>query len=117
MIDFPGYHQGHDPEVHPDPETFDPWRHLRKRDANDGDSNRYHLASASDDLLHFGSGSQACPGRFFAQESPKLIPVHLTLQYDFKVAEEYEKIPKMVVRNLALKPNMALPVVFREPHV
>ena len=114
MVAFPGYHRGHDPDVHPDPESFNPQRHLRKRDAKDGDSHRYHFASVSDDLLHFGSGSHACPGRFFAQESLKLILVHLLTQYHFKLADKDEKVPKMVVRNLVLKPNMALPVLFKE---
>ncbi|KAM7185885.1 cytochrome P450 monooxygenase [Rhypophila sp. PSN 637] len=113
-IAFLGYHQGHDPDFHPDPETFDPKRHLRKREAYDGDSQHFRFTSVADDLLHFGSGVHACPGRFFAQESLKLIMVHLLTNYDFKVAEKDERVPKMVVRNLVLKANMALPVLFKE---
>ncbi|KAM7183454.1 cytochrome P450 monooxygenase [Naviculisporaceae sp. PSN 640] len=114
MIAFPGYHQAHDPDLHPEPERFDPKRHLRKREAYDGDSQHFRFTSVNDDLLHFGSGLHACPGRFFAQESLKLILVHLLTNYEFKVAEKDKEVPKMVVRNLVLKPNMALPILFRE---
>jgi len=85
---------------------------MRKREAID--THRYHFASASDDMLHFGGGNHACPGRFLAQESLKLMFVYLLTNYDFKLAEEHAKAPKLVARNLIAMPNMGVPILFKE---
>lgn len=112
FVALPGFHRGFDPDVHPNPEVFDARRHLRKREATD--THKYHFGSASDDVLTWGGGTHACPGRFFAQESLKLIVVYLLTNYDFKLSEEHEKAPKLVTRNLVAMPNMGIPILFKE---
>lgn len=112
---FPGYHHNFDPIVHPDPDTFDAKRHLRKR--QESNTHKFHFASVSDDMLNWGSGRHSCPGRFFAQETLKLMIIHLLEHYEFKHAEETKEVPRFLPNNLFIIPNPALPVLFRERKV
>ncbi|KAB5575413.1 cytochrome P450 [Coniochaeta sp. 2T2.1] len=115
---FPGYHHGTDPSVHPDPEKFDFKRHLRKREEKDENAHKFHFASAgSEDIISWGAGEHACPGRFFAQEGLKLMFIHLLTHYDFKYAESTKEMPRFVARNLFLSPNPMLPIMIRERKV
>ena len=109
---FPSYHHGFDPEIHPHPDTFDPYRHLRKR--QDSNTHKFHFASVSEDMLNWGAGRHACPGRFFAQETLKLLIIYLLTHYEFKHAEGKGKVPRFLENNLFLVPNPALPILFRE---
>lgn len=69
-----------------DPDSFDGFRFLRKReDKSDPDNvNKHQLASIDSTNLHFGGGRYGCPGRFFASATIKLMFCHLLLKYDFK---------------------------------
>jgi len=71
QVSFPSQQLNLDADVNPDPEQFDAYRYLRKRETID--PNRFHFASVSDDSINFGAGFHACPGRFFSQEELKLI--------------------------------------------
>ncbi|KAL1981482.1 hypothetical protein VTN96DRAFT_2511 [Rasamsonia emersonii] len=72
-----------DPEVTPDPYTFDGFRHLRNRE-RPGESTRHQFATTSDNNLHFGHGKYSCPGRFLAGNSIKMILSNILLRYDFR---------------------------------
>lgn len=80
-----------DPELYPNPTTFDPYRFVRLRtdpDAPDplGFKNReqYQFVSVTKENMSFGFGRHACPGRFFAANEIKLILANLLLNYDIK---------------------------------
>ncbi|KAK0624852.1 cytochrome P450 [Bombardia bombarda] len=88
QLAFPRFPHGLDPDVvHPDPQTFDYKRHLKKRTGDD--ATKFHFASASEDTLAWGVGVHACSGRFLAQEALKLIFVQLLSRYEIK----YDKQP------------------------
>ncbi|KAM7212881.1 Ent-kaurene oxidase [Rhypophila decipiens] len=77
-----------DPDVHsPDPTKFDYKRHLRKRVGDD--ATRFHFTSVSEETLAWGAGMHACPGRFLAGETLKLIFVNLVVGYEMK----FDKAP------------------------
>ncbi|TVY78489.1 Cytochrome P450 monooxygenase ccsG, partial [Lachnellula suecica] len=109
---FPSYHHNFDPAIHPNPETFDARRHLRKREGID--THKFHFASASEDMLGWGVGRHACPGRFFAQETLNLLLIQLLTRYEFKYPDGTEEIPRFLPMNLFLVPNPALPILVKE---
>ncbi|CAJ2510544.1 Uu.00g095130.m01.CDS01 [Anthostomella pinea] len=113
---FPSFHHNFDPAVHPQPESFDTMRHLRKRQERTN-THRYHFASVSDDMMNWVAGRHACPGRFFAQETLKLMFIHLLTHYEFKHAEDTKESPRYLSNNLFVIANPALPVLFREKEV
>ncbi|KAI1171802.1 cytochrome P450 [Nemania sp. FL0916] len=110
---FPSYHHNFDPEVHSNPEMFDPKRHLRKRQEIQN-THKFHFASAGSDMMNWGSGRHACPGRFFAQESLKLMMIHLLTRYEFRHTDDEKAVPRFISRNLFTVPNPALPILIRE---
>ncbi|TEA20702.1 Cytochrome P450 monooygenase 1 [Colletotrichum sidae] len=75
-----------DPDVYPDPETFDIYRFKRMRDEAGADS-KAQLVSVSPEHVGFGYGAAACPGRFLAANEVKIALCHLLLKYDWKVAK------------------------------
>ncbi|KAK1477424.1 cytochrome P450 [Colletotrichum tamarilloi] len=79
-----------DPEIYPNPETFDGRRFLRMREGGNNEHNA-QLASVSPEHMGFGLGSHACPGRFFGASSAKLIMSHILLGYEFKLADDVDK--------------------------
>ncbi|TVY90415.1 Cytochrome P450 monooxygenase [Lachnellula willkommii] len=109
---FPSYHHNFDSAVHPHPDTFDAYRHLRKRE--ESNTHKFHFASVSEDMLNWGAGRHACPGRFFAQETLKLLIIHMLVHYEFKHEAGNEKTPRFISNNLFLIPNPALPILFKE---
>lgn len=74
-----------DPEIYPNPDTFDPYRFLRLRETP-GSETSAQLVSVSPQHLGFGLGKHACPGRFFAANEIKIALVHILLKYDFRLA-------------------------------
>ncbi len=80
-----------DPELYPNPTTFDPYRFVRLRttDALDPISyknrEQYQFVSVTKENMSFGYGRHACPGRFFAANEIKLILANLLLNYDMKL--------------------------------
>jgi cytochrome P450 len=73
-----------DAKFYPNPDTFDPYRFLRSREA--GDSSAY-LVSPSPEHIGFGLGRHACPGRFFAANEIKIVLCHMLLKYDIKLSD------------------------------
>ncbi|KAF4964952.1 hypothetical protein FSARC_7179 [Fusarium sarcochroum] len=99
-----------DPDIHEDAAKFDPWRTLRKRQA---ESDKHHFATVADDNIFFGNGAHSCPGRFFATDEIKLILVHLFSGYDFKYATEGESRPSDVYHDNTSYPNVATQVLYK----
>ena len=79
-------HDAHfDADIYPDPATFDGFRFYKmKSQAAGGNERHFDMTTTSTDSLAFGSGVHACPGRFFAANTMKLILAHVVLNYDIK---------------------------------
>lgn len=75
-----------DPAVTPEPDTFDGLRYYKLRQ-NDGESHLHQFATTQENVLNFGHGAKACPGRFFASLEIKIILVRLIMDYDWKFLE------------------------------
>ncbi|KAI1185708.1 cytochrome P450 [Nemania serpens] len=67
--------------------NFDPCRHIRKRQVMEENTYRFHFASVANDMLNWGTGWHACPGRFFAQETLMLMIIHLLTHYELRHVE------------------------------
>jgi len=75
-----------DPEVYSDPETFDGYRYVKRREIPEYKYNSL-LISTSNDHTAFSWGKHACPGRFFAAQEVKIAMVHILLKYDFRLED------------------------------
>ncbi|KAL8940343.1 MAG: hypothetical protein Q9216_002855 [Gyalolechia sp. 2 TL-2023] len=95
-----------DPEVTPNPDTFDGLRYYRMRQASTSskESHKLDFASADGTNMNFGAGRYACPGRFFASMELKLLLAHLLLKFDFRFPEG-KKRPASIVVDEFLGPN------------
>lgn len=88
VVGMPAYHHVHDPDVIPDPTTFDPLRSYRARYENGGENASKFLAGQTSAIqLSFGHGGQACPGRHYAVHQIKFTLARILLEYDFKWPE------------------------------
>lgn len=76
-----------DPEVTPEPSLFDGFRYSRARQRQ-GEGHLHQFATTEKNLLNFGHGKYACPGRFFASLEIKVILVRLIMNYDFKLPSQ-----------------------------
>lgn len=101
-----------DPDVTPEPMTFDGMRHYKLRQLP-GEANRHQFATTSNTNMHFGHGKFACPGRFFAATSIKLFLANLLLKYDFKFADEERSRPANVCVHEYVFPNPERKVFFK----
>lgn len=80
------------PELWEDPEKYDGLRHYRARQ-KPGYENKYKFANLGSDTPNWGDGPQACPGRMFADNTLKIVLVHLLTNYEFRLRPG-EGIPK-----------------------
>jgi ent-kaurene oxidase len=76
-----------DPEICPNPNSFDGYRHLNLRSQSPEQENRHQFVSTSLDDMSFGYGIHACPGRFFVNNELKVIVTYVLQHYDFKMPE------------------------------
>ncbi|KAI9369508.1 cytochrome P450 [Aspergillus egyptiacus] len=93
-ISFPAGPLSRDPDVVPDPETFDGFRWCK-----DPKPQSNSLVSINEANLHFGYGRQACPGRFLGANTAKIIISRLITEYDMKFPEGKEGKRPMNFRN------------------
>ncbi|CAH0054729.1 unnamed protein product [Clonostachys solani] len=115
QLSFPTQQYSHDPDVYPDPRSFEPERYLNKRKQPDGA--KFHFASTAESLV-WGRGPHSCPGRFFVQDALKLIFVHLLTRYDFKYPEQGKTRPSPDMPNgIMSAPDVTMSVLFKERHV
>ena len=83
----------HDPEIYPDPNTYDAFRFSKPRE--EADASTVHskvnelkntsLITTSDIFLPFSHGRHACPGRFFVSLEMKLILAYMFMNYDIEL--------------------------------
>lgn len=72
-----------DPDVTPEPDTFDGLRYYRLRE-HSTEGHKLDFATVDGTNMNFGAGPYACPGRFFASMELKLLLAHLLLKFDFR---------------------------------
>ncbi|KAL2185733.1 cytochrome P450 [Thermothelomyces heterothallicus CBS 203.75] len=92
VIQVPADAIARDPEVFPNADQFDPWRFSRLREearsAGKAEEAAHHqFVSVSPEVLTFGYGRHACPGRFFAANEIKMIIANFILAYDMKLPD------------------------------
>lgn len=112
FITMPSSGIAHDPEIHPEPQTFDGFRFYKKRMASKEDANRHQFASTGPDSMAFGHGKLACPGRFFTAAQDKIVLANILLRYNVKFpGDQKERLPN-VFSGEHVGPNRAQRVVF-----
>ncbi|KAK4458578.1 cytochrome p450 oxidoreductase [Cladorrhinum samala] len=98
-----------------DPYVFDAYRHFNARKKK-GDENKYKFANLGFDSPHWGDGTQACPGRMFADNTIKVVLTHLLQNYDWRFRTEKgesRKPEKGQMSNGSMYPNMSAKLMFR----
>nr|A0A7L8UVC5.1 RecName: Full=Cytochrome P450 monooxygenase ffsD; AltName: Full=Cytochalasans biosynthesis cluster protein ffsD [Aspergillus flavipes]QOG08943.1 FfsD [Aspergillus flavipes] len=106
------HHINNSAELFPEPAKFDPYRFLKKRE-EPGAENRFQFVSTGPTDPNWGDGTQACPGRFFANSTLKVCLAHVLLKYNVSLREGQER-PKMVsMPNGIWAPDMAAQVLFQ----
>lgn len=115
IISFPNSRHNLDPKraiLAPDPSLFDGKRWLNHRAGFN--ASKFQFASTAEDVFDWGSGPHACPGRFMADITIKLILISLITKYDMKLLEGGEKRPKEVKRFLDTTPDTSMPIMVRD---
>lgn len=93
-----------DPELHQDPDTWNPYRFLRMREQPEMETEAL-LVTTSPNHLAFGHGKHACPGRFFATTEIKIILCHLLIKYEWELAPGTDIKPMALGFTNAVSPN------------
>lgn len=75
-----------DSSVTSEPKSFDPLRYYHMRQQH-GQGHLHQFATTEENILNFGHGKYACPGRFFAALEIKSILVRLIMDYDWKLPD------------------------------
>lgn len=111
-------HSREDESIYPDAKTYDGYRFLNKRQ-EPGNAHRFQLVTTSPQLLGFGYGVHACPGRFFASNEIKILLIHLLMKYDWKFADENQERPKNFEHGSEIICNPRVKLLFkaREPEI
>lgn len=81
-------HRFWDPNLHENPEVFDPYRWMRIGEVP-GKENLARLIHTSPDHLGFSHGLHACPGRFFAAKEVKVAVVYMLYRYEWRTPDDW----------------------------
>jgi cytochrome P450 len=106
------HHINYSSSLWKDPQVFDGLRHYRARQ-DPQNENRFKFATLGSDTPNWGDGTQACPGRWFADNSIKIAITHLLLNYDFKLRPGEDKPQKNFMPNGTLMPDLWAKVLFK----
>ncbi|KAK0613998.1 cytochrome P450 [Immersiella caudata] len=93
------------PDIYENPEEFDALRFYHKRQ-QPGHETRHQYASNGPDLLTWGDGPQACPGRVFATNTIKILLAELLLRYDLQLPAGSYKPERKSFPNGSSQPDM-----------
>ncbi|KAI1106267.1 cytochrome P450 [Jackrogersella minutella] len=72
------------------------------------------FASTAEDVFDWGAGLHACPGRFMAEVTIKLILICLVTKYDMKLPDGSSERPAESRRFMDLRPDTSTPVMVRD---
>ncbi|RYC56196.1 hypothetical protein CHU98_g10006 [Xylaria longipes] len=103
-----------------DADRFDAHRFLRLRnDGTSGDTavsgdSRAPMTSITHDMLPWGTGAHACPGRFLAVDGIKMMVMNLLFSYDVKYPEDIMSRPRNDNAHLTMGPAAKMSLLFRE---
>ena len=81
---------------------FDGYRFLRKRqqaEAEESKGDKHHYVAVRKDMIGWGYGKSACPGRFLADIEIKLILAYLLPRFDFKNEEGRPRHKSVIFEN------------------
>jgi cytochrome P450 len=79
-----------DPAIFPDPLKFNPWRFSEMREnGTDMHENQTSTFVSLTQVLSFGRGRHACPGRWLVDFEAKMIISRILLDYDIKFPSAY----------------------------
>ncbi|KIM50675.1 hypothetical protein SCLCIDRAFT_144884, partial [Scleroderma citrinum Foug A] len=87
-VAFAAYAIEHDHHYYEDPLSFKPFRFVELQDKC-GDPSKYQLASVTHDSLGFGLGKSACPGRFLASMTLKVLLAYIVITYDVRPPKDF----------------------------
>jgi cytochrome P450 len=100
------------PSNTPNPEEFDGFRYYRYRQ-NAAESQLHQFLTTAPDVLNFGYGKDACPGRFFATLAIKALLVKFLMDYDIKLPHGQGR-PKNMSAYEYIFPDPEGALMFRE---
>jgi cytochrome P450 len=101
-----------DPEIYPNPDVFDGYRHLNLRSQSLEQESRHQFVSPSLDDMNFGYGPNACPGRFFVNNVLKVVVTYVLQHYDLKMPEK-KIMPGNIIMPNIFGPDMSQTFVLR----
>ena len=81
---------------------FDPYRFLRLEEDT---GKKFGIVTTTPNILNFGHGRHACPGRFFAAQQMKLMLAYLLVNFDMRIGNPGERRPKDFWFGLACMPD------------
>jgi cytochrome P450 len=91
MVCAPAYPVFHDEAIYSQPEKFLPFRFVPASSSSPSEeagaaprAARQAFSTTSPAYTNFGHGKHACPGRFFASTTLKLMLAYMVLHYDFE---------------------------------
>lgn len=102
-----------DPDLYPNPETFDGLRFYNLRNSTPENEKKYQLTSLAVEQMQFGAGRHACPGRAIAGYQVKLILSNLLGKYEVKL-KEGECRPKTVLFQTNQFPDPQGQILFKD---
>jgi cytochrome P450 len=112
VLSFPNLRYNTDPDNWAaDATTFNGKRWLHRRAGFD--ASKYQFASTAENAFDWGAGLHACPGRFMADITIKLILISLVTNYDMKLPEGSPERPVESRRFTDMTPDTSTPVLIR----
>ncbi|KAI0131963.1 cytochrome P450 [Xylariales sp. AK1849] len=91
ILSFLSHNLHYDDRIFDDASKFDPWRFHRLRPQKGEDTQGgTHTFVSTAQVLSFGRGRHACPGRFLVDFEVKMIISYLLLNYDIRLPREYD---------------------------
>ncbi|KAI6005463.1 cytochrome P450 [Pisolithus albus] len=111
-LSFPVNRMHHDDAVYENPDAFEPFR-FTKTQSNELNGAGNQMTTLGPDLLLFGLGTHACPGRFFAATVLKTMLAHIVMSYDVKLEDDTSR-PKALCIGRSILPSPAAKVMFRK---